>query len=91
MVMQARGTITAEMRCAGLDFHARFLASPESLAASLGALGGPAGWCAAEVLGRGRSLKDWARDGWRGVPLDQEAASGILVAALGILARESPP
>jgi hypothetical protein len=57
---------------------------------ALSALGGqasPAGSACWAVLGLGRSLREWAlAHGWRGRPLRQETAQGILVAALGVLA-----
>jgi hypothetical protein len=60
------------------------------LHSALTALGGqpsPAGSACWEVLGLGRSLREWALGhGWQGRPLRQEAAQGILVAALGVLA-----
>jgi hypothetical protein len=57
--------------------------------AALKALGGgasPAGSCVWHVVGCEWSLKQWAlRTGWGGRPLSQEAASGVLVGALGVL------
>lgn len=53
------------------------------------AVGGPAspgGSCLWHVVGWERSLKEWALDqGWSGRRVSQEAASGILIAALGAL------
>ena len=53
------------------------------------AVGGPAspgGSCLWHVVGWGRSLKEWALEqGWSGRRVSQEAASGILIAALGAL------
>lgn len=53
------------------------------------AVGGPAspgGSCLWHVVGWERSLKEWALEqGWNGRRISQEAASGILVAALGTL------
>jgi len=58
----------------------------ESLKA-LGGIGSPAGCCVWQVVGLDRSLRDWAlREGWCGRPLDQKAAAGILIGALGVLA-----
>jgi hypothetical protein len=46
----------------------------------------PAGSCLWHVVGWERSLKEWALEqGWNGRRVSQEAASGILVAALGAL------
>jgi hypothetical protein len=56
------------------------------------ALGGhdsPAGSCAWHVLGCGWSLREWALgQGWRGRPVRQEHAQGILIAVLGLLATQ---
>jgi len=53
------------------------------------AVGGPAspgGSCLWHVVGWERSLKEWALEqGWNGRRVSQEAASGILAAALGAL------
>jgi hypothetical protein len=53
---------------------------------AVGGIGSPAGSCLWHVLGWERSLKEWALErGWSGRHVSQEAASGILVAALGAL------
>jgi hypothetical protein len=53
---------------------------------AVGGLGSPAGSCIWHVLGWERSVKEWALEqGWSGRRVSQEAASGILVAALGAL------
>ncbi len=53
---------------------------------AVGGLASPAGSCLWHVLGWERSLKEWALEqGWSGRRVSQEAASGILVAALGAL------
>jgi len=56
---------------------------------AIGAVGGiasPAGSCLWHVVGWERPLKEWAlHQGWSGHRVSQEAASGILVAALGAL------
>ena len=55
---------------------------------ALGGLGSPAGSCVWHVVGLQRSLREWAlRQGWGGRPVRLEQAQGILVAALGVLAR----
>lgn len=55
---------------------------------ALGGHGSPAGSCVWHVVGLQHSLREWAlRQGWNGKPLRQESAQGILVAALGVLAR----
>jgi hypothetical protein len=47
----------------------------------------PAGSFVWHIVGLQRSVREWAiRQGWRGRPVRQEQAQGILVAALGILA-----
>ena len=53
---------------------------------AVGGIASPAGSCLWHVLGWERSLKEWALEqGWGGRRVSQEAASGILVAALGAL------
>jgi hypothetical protein len=53
---------------------------------AVGGLGSPAGSCVWHVLGCEWTVKDWAlREGWGGRLISQEQASGILVAALGVL------
>jgi hypothetical protein len=53
---------------------------------AVGGIASPAGSCLWHVLGWQRSLKEWAeQQGWAGRQVSQEAASGILVAALGAL------
>jgi len=54
---------------------------------AVGGIGSPAGSCIWHVVGWERSLKEWALErGWSGRRVSQEAASGILIAALGALA-----
>ena len=56
---------------------------------AIGAVGGiasPGGSCLWHVVGWERSLKEWALEqGWAGRRVSQEAASGILIAALGTI------
>lgn len=53
---------------------------------AVGGIGSPAGSCLWHVLGWERTLKEWALgQGWSGRRVSQEAAAGILVAALGAL------
>jgi hypothetical protein len=55
---------------------------------ALGGLGSPAGSCVWHVVGLQCSIREWAmRQGWGGRPVRVEQAQGILVAALGMLAR----
>jgi hypothetical protein len=54
---------------------------------SLGGMNSPAGSCAWYVVGLQVSIREWAlRQGWGGRLVRQEAARGILVAGLGLLA-----
>ena len=56
----------------------------------LGGISSPAGSCVWHVVGLQRSVREWAmRQGWNGRPVRQEQAQGILIAALGMLARDS--
>jgi hypothetical protein len=53
---------------------------------AVGGIGSPAGSCLWHVVGWEQSLKEWALErGWSGRRVSQEAASGILIAALGAL------
>ena len=53
---------------------------------AVGGIASPGGSCLWHVLGWERTLKEWALEqGWSGRRVSQEAASGILVAALGAL------
>ncbi|HZP21429.1 MAG TPA: DUF6456 domain-containing protein [Bauldia sp.] len=55
---------------------------------ALGGYGSPAGSCVWFVVGLQTSIREWAiRQGWGGRPVRQESAQGILVAALGVLAK----
>ncbi len=55
---------------------------------AVGGHGSPAGSALWFVAGLQLSIRDWAlRDGWNGRRLDRDEAKGILVAALGVLAR----
>ena len=55
---------------------------------TLGGIGSPGGSCLWHVLGCGCSIREWAiRRGWSERPVRQEHAAGILIAALGVLAR----
>ena len=59
---------------------------------ALGGMNSPAGSGAWHVLGRGMSVREWARrEGWAGKPIRQEQAQGILIAALGVLAEGHRP
>ncbi|MGC2202270.1 MAG: hypothetical protein WA633_19300 [Stellaceae bacterium] len=53
---------------------------------AVGGLNSAGGSCVWHVLGMEQSLKEWALEqGWNGRRVTQEAASGILIAALGTL------
>jgi hypothetical protein len=53
---------------------------------AVGGIGSPAGSCPWHVLGWQRNLRQWALEqGWSGRRVSPEAASGILIAALGAL------
>lgn len=55
---------------------------------AVGGSGSPAGAALWYVAGLQLSLREWAlRDGWNGKRIDRDEAKGILVAALGVLAR----
>ncbi len=57
---------------------------------AVGGIASPAGSCLWHVVGWERSLKEWAQEqGWAGRRVSQEAASGILIAALGALETQS--
>ncbi|HEY1505942.1 MAG TPA: hypothetical protein VGF92_16675 [Stellaceae bacterium] len=52
----------------------------------LGGAASPAGSCVWHVVGSAVTLKEWAlHHGWNGRVLSQEAASGVLIGALGAL------
>jgi len=56
--------------------------------AALGGISSPAGSCVWYVVGLQQSVREWAmRQGWGGRPVDLKEAKGILVAALGMLAK----
>jgi hypothetical protein len=55
---------------------------------ALGGMNSPAARAVWHVVGLEESLSEWSNgDAWRGRPLRYYAAQGILVAALGVLAR----
>ena len=55
---------------------------------ALGGLGSTAGSCVWHVVGLQRSIREWAmRQGWGGKPVNEKHAQGIVIAALGVLAR----
>jgi Domain of unknown function (DUF6456) len=55
---------------------------------AVGGLKSADGACLWHVIGGEQSLKEWAQgQGWAGRQVSQEVASGILVAALGVLAQ----
>ena len=66
------------------------IAARNRVARALGTLGGiasPGGSCVWHVAGMGYSLREWATQrGWGGRPVHIHQATGVLVAALGVLA-----
>ena len=55
---------------------------------AVGGSGSPAGSALWYVAGLQMSIRDWSlRDGWNGKRVEKNEAKGILVAALGVLAR----
>jgi hypothetical protein len=59
---------------------------------AVGGIASPAGSCLWHVVGWEQSLKEWAcGQGWNGRRVSQEAASGILIAALGALEAHFAP
>ncbi len=55
---------------------------------AVGGSGSPAGSALWYVAGLQMSIRDWAlRDGWNGKRVEKNEAKGILIAALGVLAR----
>jgi hypothetical protein len=53
---------------------------------ALGGVASPAGSCVWHVVGAAATLKEWAlHHGWNGRTLSPEAASGVLIGALGAL------
>lgn len=53
---------------------------------TLGGVASPAGSCVWHVVGGAATLKEWAlHHGWNGRALSPEAASGVLIGALGAL------
>jgi hypothetical protein len=73
------------------DLNERQLDSRSRVHEAMEALGGissPAGSAAWHIVGLQRSVREWAlRQGWSGRAVRQEHAQGILIAALGVLAR----
>ena len=55
---------------------------------ALGGISGPAGSAVWYIVGLQLSIREWSmRQGWAGRPVEQKEAKGILVAALGMLAK----
>jgi hypothetical protein len=77
------------------EFNDRQLDARRRVHEALEALGGlwsPAGSCVWHVVGLQRSVREWAiRQGWCGRLVEQKQATGILVAALGVLAAHFGP
>ena len=83
MMLPARGGGGSEVTEGQLDAKRRVHRALEAL----GGIGSPAGSCVWHVVGLQHSVREWAmRQGWSGRPVRQEQATGILIAALGMLA-----
>jgi hypothetical protein len=55
---------------------------------ALGGISSPAGSAVWHIVGLQLSIREWSlRQGWGGRPVEQKEAKGILVAALGMLAK----
>jgi hypothetical protein len=79
------GTPTVELM---VERHAGAARSVREALNAVGGMGSPAGSALWFVAGLGLSIRDWAlRDGWNGKRIEKNEAKGILVAALGMLAR----
>jgi hypothetical protein len=88
MMLPAGGGRVSELTELQLDAQRRVHEALETL----GGIGSPGGSCLWHVLGCGCSIREWARRrAWGGRPVRQELAAGILVAALGVLARTAAP
>jgi hypothetical protein len=72
------------------DLNERQLHARRRVQTAIEALGGissPAGSCVWHVVGLQRSVREWAiRQSWAGQSIEQKAAAGVLLAALGVLA-----
>jgi hypothetical protein len=74
----------AELTETQIDARRRVSAAMDAL----GGLGSPAGSCVWHVVGLQHSIREWAmRRGWGGRPIGEKPAQGVLIAALGVLAR----
>jgi hypothetical protein len=79
------GTPTGELM---VERHAGAARSVREALNAVGGMGSPAGSALWFVAGLGLSIRDWAlRDGWNGKRMSREEGKGILLAALGMLAR----
>jgi hypothetical protein len=84
MMLPCGGSGASELTESQLDARRRV----HRALAALGGIGSPGGSCLWHTLGCGCSIREWAlRRGWSGQPLRQELARGILIAALGALAK----
>jgi Domain of unknown function (DUF6456) len=71
-----------------LDSHVAARRRVHEAIEALGGLSGPGGSCTWHIVGLQQSVREWAlRQGWCGRSVDQKEAKGILIAALGMLAR----
>ena len=83
ILVHAPGTGTGSMSDRQIGARERVFRALDAL----GGMGSPAGSCVWHVVGMQASLREWSmRQGWGGRAVRHEAAQGILVAALGVLA-----
>src|SRR5581483_3231777 len=85
LLRTAEASLRTERDGPGLRVEAARRAVWQALRA-VGGIGSPAGSCLWHVLGWQCSVKEWAmQQGWSGRRVNQVAAGGILIAALGTL------
>jgi hypothetical protein len=71
-----------------LDSHVAARRRVHQALDALGGVSSPAGSAVWHMLGLQLSIREWSlRQGWAGRPVERKEAKGILVAALGILAK----
>jgi hypothetical protein len=71
-----------------LDSHVAARRRVHKALEALGGISSPAGSAVWHIVGLQLSVREWSlRKGWSGRPVEQKEAKGMLVAALGMLAR----